>query len=159
MSHITEPVNFEHQQFDSRSKPKSLEPATRTQLEGQPREIPPCKVTKSPPLATESPAYGQPSCYDERVDPQIQLEESMHHFEELVAVNEDKNDDDVDSNDESALWQPTWLQPIVLSCFTGIFLGLGIALLVISCISKTNHGILRTQERFGYIWRFGPTTG
>lgn len=57
----------------------------------------------------------------------------------------------------TATWRPKWLHPVILGSFTALFLFFTISLAVMLWYSQRNNGLLKTQQGFVYIWRFGPT--
>lgn len=56
-----------------------------------------------------------------------------------------------------ARWRPTWLRPIILLTFLGLFVFLATVLPVMLWYSRKHDGLFRTQQSLVYLWRFGPT--
>ncbi|OHE92155.1 hypothetical protein CORC01_12558 [Colletotrichum orchidophilum] len=59
--------------------------------------------------------------------------------------------------DEGSTWRPDWLRPFVLAIFSGLFSGATVALFIMLCYSHKNDGLFRTESKFTFVWRFGPT--
>lgn len=55
------------------------------------------------------------------------------------------------------IWSPSWLQPVVLGIFAGLFFCAAVTVAVMLWYSEKNQGFCETRAGLEYIWRFSPT--